>query len=128
MVISVFGAVQADVGEGIEGLATLRLDGFVCLEAKEDPGTIITRPFKLLGSRLQVNVEATDGELRVEVLDAHSNPVKGFSGSHAETYAGIDGLRFEPTWGRSDLSELVGEIIHLKFSLKNAKLYAFQIR
>ena len=110
------------------GLATLRLDGFVCLEAREKLGTVVTKPFKLRGIRLRVNVKATDGELNVEVLDADGDPIKGFSGSHAKTYTGIDELRFEPPWAGQDLSELVGEIIQLKFSLRNARLYAFQIR
>ena len=109
------------------GLATLRLDGFVCLEAKEKPGTVVTKPFKLHGNRLQVNVDAKHGELTVEVLDADGNASKGFAGNHAKMYSGIDELRFEPAWSGKDLSELVGEIIQLKFNLKNAKLYAFQI-
>ena len=109
------------------GLATLRLDGFVCLEANEKPGTVVTKPFELRGRKLQVNVEAPDGELRVEVLDAKGNPRIGFSGSHAEAYTGIDELRFEASWAGHDLSALVGEIIQLKFSLRNARLYAFQI-
>ena len=110
------------------GLATLRLDGFVCLVAKEKQGTVVTKPLELRGRKLQVNVEAPDGELSVEVLDADGDPIKGFSGSRAETYAGIDELRFEPAWGGQNLSELVGEVIQLKFSLRNAKLYAFQFR
>ena len=108
------------------GLATLRLDGFVSLQAKDDIGTVVTKPFKLDGNRLRINVEAADGELKVEVLDADGNPIKGFSDRRAETYTGVDGLRFEPLWAGKDLSELVGEIIQLKFSLRNAKLYAFQ--
>ena len=108
-------------------LPALRLDGFVCLEANEKPGTVVTKPFELHGRKLQVNVEALDGELRVEVLDAKGNPRIGFSGNHAEAYNGIDELRFEPSWAGHDLSALVGEIIQLKFSLGNARLYAFQI-
>ena len=110
------------------GLAALRLDGFVCLEAKERLGTVVTKPFELRGRKLQVNVEAPDGELSVEVLDVNGDPSERFSGSRAETYAGIDELRFEPSWEGQDLSVLVGEVIQLKFSLRNAKLYAFQIR
>ena len=109
------------------GLATLRLDGFVCLQAKEDFGTVVTKPLKLDGNKLQVNVEAVDGEFKVEVLDADGDPIKGFSGNYAETYARVDGLKFEPLWSGKNLSRLVGEIIQLKFSFKNAKLYAFQI-
>ncbi|MEC9002279.1 MAG: hypothetical protein VX644_02825, partial [Planctomycetota bacterium] len=40
------------------GLATLRLDGFVGLRAGNQPGIVITKPFKLIGDRLSVNVDA----------------------------------------------------------------------
>ena len=110
------------------GLATLRLDGFVCLQANEEPGTVVTKPFKLEGKKLQVNVDASRGDLSLEILDADGNRRQGFSGSRAPTYRGIDELRFEPTWPDRDLSELEGETIQLKFNMRNAKLYAFQIK
>ena len=110
------------------GLATLRLDGFVCLQANEELGTVVTKPFKLEGKKLQVNVDASRGDLSLEILDADGNRRQGFSGSRAPTYRGIDELRFEPTWPDRDLSELEGEIIQLKFNMRNAKLYAFQIK
>lgn len=115
-------------GEMGIGLATLRLDGFVCLAAKEKLGRVVTKPFKLEGNKLRVNVDATDGELSVEVLDSDSNPSQGFSGSHAPTYDGVDELRCEPTWEGEDLSELKGKTIQLQFNIRNAKLYAFEIR
>ena len=38
-------------------------------------------------------------------------------------------LRLEPKWkGRADLSLLEGKEVCLRFTMKNAKLYAFQIQ
>jgi hypothetical protein len=110
-------------------LAKLRLDGFFFLEARDKTGTIVTKPFKLEGDKLQVNVDAVAGDVKVELLDAAGNPIPGFSGDAAKTYRGYDNLRLEPRWkGQADLSALDGKEVRLRFHLTNAKLYAFQIR
>ena len=109
------------------GLATLRLDGFVCLEAKDNPGTVVTKPFKLAGSNLEVNVDAKQGEVVVEVLDEDENPIPGLSQSEAKRYQGVDNLRLQPQW-HTPLASLKGRVVRLRFHLKRAKLYAFQIK
>ena len=109
-------------------LAKLRLDGFFFLEAKEKPGTVVTRPFLLEGGELQVNVDALDGYMKVEVLEASGESIPGFSGDSAKVYRGFDNLRLEPIWkGNASLSSLRGKEVRLRFNLSNAKLYAFQI-
>ena len=109
------------------GLATLRLDGFVRLHAGFDRATVVTRPFVLEGDRLQVNVDASAGDVRVEVLDAGAQPIAGYSGESAKAYERVDALRLEPTWSQP-LSALRGKKIRLRFSLRFADLYAFQVR
>ena len=108
-------------------LAKLRLDGFFYLEAKEKPGTVITKPFKLEGDKLQVNVGAVAGYVKVELLDAAGKPISGFSGDAAKAYRGYNDPRLEPKW-KADLSSLKGQVVRLRFTMENAKLYAFQIR
>ena len=89
---------------------------------------MVTRPFALEGDRLQVNVDALDGYMRVEVLEASGEPIPGFSGDSAKVYRGFDNLRLEPIWkGDASLSSLRGKEVRLRFNLSNAKLYAFQI-
>ena len=110
-------------------LAKLRLDGFFFLEAKDTPGTVVTKPFKLEGDTLQVNVDAGGGRLQVEILDENGKSIPGFSGTDAPTYESTDKLRLEPQWkDDADLSSLAGKAVRLRFHLKNAKLYSFQIR
>jgi hypothetical protein len=110
-------------------LATLRLDGFVCLEAKDRLGTVLTKPFKLEGSALQVNVDAKQGEILVEILGEDGKTIPGFSARNMTNAKGVDDLRFTPHWkNKNDLSELKGRIIRLKFALRNAQLYAFQVQ
>ena len=106
------------------GVATLRLDGFVYLEAKDRAGTVVTKPFKLEGDKLQVNVQGD--EFRVEVLNKKGEPIPGFSAKEATKYKRVDDLRLKPTW-KGNLSTLKGKVIRLRFHLRNAKLYSFQI-
>ena len=110
------------------GLAKLRLDGFVCLTANDDPGFVVTRPFVLQGDALEVNVDAVRGSIAVEVLDESGRPISGFSKSEAILYRGENQLRLRPRWvDQPDLSLLRGRVARLKFYLRNAKLYAFQV-
>lgn len=114
------------------GLATLRLDGFCFFEpwVKRDPAWIITKPFKLDGTKLEVNVDAKEGNMHVEVLDADTaNPIPGYTRELASGAKGVDDLRHRPRWkDQPDLSALKGKTVRLKFHLTNAKLYAFQVR
>ena len=87
----------------------------------------MTKTFKLKGDKLQVNVNAVAGNVKVELLDPTGKPIPGFSGDAAKTYRGYDNLRLEPKWkGQVDLSAIKGKNVRLRFHLTNAKLYAFQ--
>ena len=109
-------------------LAKLRLDGFFYLQARGKPGVVVTRPFEVEGDRLQVNVDATKGQVRVELLDAQGTPLPFFSGKAARIYRGVDQLRLEPGWNdQAGLSSLKGQRIRLRFHLDNARLYSFQV-
>ena len=118
------------VRQGGIGLAHLRLDGFVALEAGKEQGYVVTKPFKLDGKQLELNVDASGrGRVRVEMLDAAGSPIAKFSGKNAADYQGVDKIRHPPAWkGRADLSDLVGQIVRLRIHLTNARLYAFQVR
>ena len=107
---------------------SIGLPGFFYLEAKEETGTIVTKPFKLEGKTLQVNVDAVAGYVKVELLDTEGNPIADFSGDQAKVYRGYDCLRLEPRWkDQPDLSSLTGKEVRLRFTLEQSKLYAFQI-
>ncbi len=98
-------------------LAVLRRDGFVSLEAGGTEGHVRTLPFELNVSRLFVNVDAPDGELQVEVLDAdrsvaRSYPING------------DLLRAEVTWFEGGIDGLRGPT-SLRFTLRNGHLYSY---
>ncbi len=110
-------------------LAKLRLDGFSCLEAKDEPGVVVSKAFKLEGRRLQVNVDARAGRIQVEMLDDNGQAIPGFSGKDATDYQAVDNLRLKPAWkDNRDLSALTGKVVQIRFHLRNARLYAFQIQ
>ena len=110
------------------GLATLKLDRFIGLQARGESGTVVTKPFVLQGNGLEMNLDARAGAVRVELLDQNANPLPGFAGANAPTYKDVDDLRFKPAWkGHKNLSALRGKVVRVRFTLHNAKLYAFQI-
>ncbi len=120
-----------------------RLDGFVSVDARHDPGIVTTRRFVLRGSQLELNANVAiahagrrhqprsslpyedpgnQSSLMVEVLGedgellARSQPLSG------------DGIALRPVWkGRTDLKELRARVVQLRFTLIYAKLFAFQL-
>ena len=110
------------------GLATLRLDGFASMQAKDNEGELTTRPLRFMGSRLEVNVSAAQGSLRVELLDVADKPIDGFTRTDCLAVS-KDDLRYAVQWrGKPDLSALQGKTVRLKFYLQQGDLYAFQFR
>ena len=72
------GCNDADAG-GSGGLLILRRDGFASLDAGAAEATLTTRKVSFRGKRLFVNVDAPEGELRVEALDAEGKVIPPFS-------------------------------------------------
>ena len=100
------------------GLVTLRRDGFVSLSAEASAGSVTTRAFVLPSARLFVNVDATDGELQVDLLSGgellgSSLPVRG---DHRRV--AVDGLA-------EALSRAEGQTVSLRFRMRNASLYSY---
>jgi hypothetical protein len=78
---------------------------------------------------LQVNVDARAGRIQIEILDADGTPIPEVSGKDATEYQAVDNLRLKPAWkDNKDLSALKGKVVRIRFRLRNARLYAFQIQ
>ena len=121
------------------GLATLRRDGFVSMDAggteprarrispAAPPGTLTTRPLRFSGRHLFVNIDAPDGELRVEMLDREARPLAPFSAGTCNPVTG-DQTRARVTWSAAaDVARLAGEVVRLRFHLTRGRLYAFWV-
>jgi len=74
-----------------------------------------------------INSACPDGWISVEVLDTRGKVHKGYERDSCNAVTG-DSLRQRVTWKeREDLGALRGERIRLKFYMKDAELYSFQI-
>ena len=118
--------LKADEWRSGIGLATLRVDGFVSVDAGPQEGVLTTRPLVLKNDALYVNADADGGRLAVEILDAESNaPIGAFTGSACELLT-ADRVRQKVSWkGTAGLKSLKRRPVRLRFHLKFAKLYAF---
>lgn len=111
------------------GLAFLRLDGFVGLKAGAEPGTIVTKPFRLEGRSVQFNVDARQGEFKVGLLNPEGQPIAGYSLADAVGYRGVDDVRLLPRWrGNASLEKLRGRDLRLEIQLQNSTIYSFQVQ
>jgi hypothetical protein len=113
-------------GGGSTGLAILRRDGFVSLDAADREETLTTRPVRFSGKHLFVNVDAPEGELSVEVLDEEDRGVPGLSRADCVPIRG-DRTRQAVVWKKSDLSAVAGKAVRFRFHLKKGSLYSFWV-
>jgi len=109
------------------GLATLRLDGFVSIDAEKE-GTMTTKPFVFVGDTLEVNANAAGGSILVEALDREGKVIERFAKKDC-TAITTDSVRHVLKWnGKADCQLIQARPIRLRFYLKKAKLYSFTPR
>jgi len=110
------------------GLAKLRRDGFVSLDAGKKAGAVVTRPLTFEGGKLCVNAEiAAGGYLKVELRDASGKAVKPYTLAGCKPVTG-DVLNAPVVWtGRRTIQNPSGKSLRLAFEMKKAKLYSFWI-
>ena len=106
---------------------SMRLDGFVSVNAPLSGGELVTRPIRFSGNQLRLNfASSAAGDVRVEIQDADGSPIDGFVLDDCEPVFG-DALDRIVTWsGGGDVSELAGRAVRLRFALRDADLYAFR--
>jgi hypothetical protein len=108
-------------------LATMRRDGWISMDAGEQGGALTTRPVRFSGKYFFVNVDAPEGELRVEALDEKGGVIAPFTAENCEPVRANKTLQ-QVTWkGAEDLSALAGKNVRFRFNLKNGKLYSFWV-
>ena len=112
------------------GLATLRRDGFVSMQAGKNEGFLTTEKLTFDGKYLFVNadVKGKKGMLAVEILDENGTPISGFTKKDCVAMKKENCTKQLITWkNHQDLTELAGKTIRLKFYLTDGDLYAFWI-
>jgi|GEM_PF-1056573 len=104
-----------------------RVDGFVSLDAKAEPGELLTKILLFEGNSLRLNYTTSgDGFLVVGMLSANGDPVVGYSLKNADTLRG-DNLAAIVSWqGRQYVGHLQKQGIRLHLKMRNAKLYSLR--
>lgn len=106
---------------------TLRLDGFVSVNAPFRGGEFVTKPFTFSGKQLTINYSTSAaGSVAVELQDADGKPIPGHDVKSCPEIYG-DAIEHVVTWkGGSDLSQFAGRAIRLRFIMKDADVYALR--
>lgn len=106
---------------------TLRVDGFVSVNANLAGGELLTKAITFTGTELSLNFSTSGaGSIRVEIQDADGRALPGFSLAESYELFG-DTLDRRVLWhsGR-DVSSLAGRPIRMRFVMKDADLYSWK--
>ena len=108
---------------------TLRLDGFVSMHAKYAGGEFTTKPLTFAGRELVMNFSTSAvGSVRVEIQDQAGVPLPGFALADCPEIYG-DAIEQAVKWqAGSDVSALAGQVVRLRFVIKDVDLYSIRFR
>lgn len=106
---------------------TLRLDGFVSVNAPMSDGEMVTQPILFTGEELRLNfATSAAGDIRVELQDEHGTTLPGFALDDCELLFG-DAIDRVVTWRHQpDLAPHAGKPVRLRFALRDADLFAYR--
>ena len=108
---------------------TLRIDGFVSVQAPLSGGEVLTRSIRFNGGELVLNFSASGaGTVQIEMQDAAGTPIEGFSLADCPPIRGDTIERIVSWKGGSDVSPLSGTTVRLRFVMRDADLYSFRFR
>ena len=106
---------------------SIRPWGFASVQAGYDGGELLTKPFMFSGRSLRLNYSTSAaGSIQVEVQGESGKSIPGFGLNDMPPLFG-DELDATATWNKgSDLSQLAGKPVQLRFVLKDADLFALR--
>lgn len=108
---------------------SLRLDGFVSVNAPYAGGEMVTVPIIFEGDHLEANFSTSGaGEIRVELQDENGKPLPGYGLEDCDLIIGdrIDGL---VRWhGQASVGAYAGKPVRLRFQMVDADLYSFRFK
>lgn len=107
----------------------LRTDGFVSVNAPWAGGEMVTKPIVFSGRMLEINYRTSAaGFVRVEIQTAEGEPIPGYALDDCPEIIG-DEIERIVTWKQGpDVSRLAGQLVRLRFVMKDADLFALQFR
>ncbi len=106
---------------------SMRLDGFASAQADYQGGELVTKPLSFSGQQLTINfATSAAGGIRVEIQEPSGKPIPGFTLSEARPQIGNEIERVVSWEAGTDVSQLAGQGVRLRFAMQDADLYAFQ--
>ena len=108
---------------------SLRLDGFVSVNAPYHGGEMITKPFRFAGDTLFINFSTSAaGYVMVEIQDADGHPYPGYSAADAREIIGNE-IAKAVRWDQgASVASLQGKTVRLRFIMKDADLYSIRFK
>jgi len=105
----------------------IRKDGFISVRGDYTGGEFITPLLTFDGEHLEMNVDTSaTGMVRVEIQDEYGMAIEGYGLSDCHLIHTANQIKRIVQWnGSSDLSQLSGQVVKLRFSIRNADLYSF---
>ena len=127
--LSLYGMENSHLPSQRIGRYSLRVDGFVSVNAGYSAGEFTTRPLTFTGSELELNYSTSAvGSVQVEIQDAEGHSIPGYGLADCPEKFG-DEIEGVMSWNAgSGLGDLAGRSVRLRFRLKDADLYAFKFR
>lgn len=106
----------------------IRKDGFISVYGDYMGGEFITPLLRFDGDLLEINVDTSaTGTIKVEIQDENGMPRKGYSLYDCDLIHTANQVARTVKWnGESDVEKLSGELIKLRFVLRNTHLYSFK--
>ncbi|MFA7184377.1 MAG: hypothetical protein WC082_05765 [Victivallales bacterium] len=109
------------------GLAVIRQDGFISIDAAAEEGILTTKLLSFAGEKFSINADARSGYIDMEILDENRTVIKGYERKRFKTIF-ADKVRHCVEWkGKNGIVELQRRPVHLRFYMKNAMLYTFTV-
>jgi hypothetical protein len=106
---------------------TLRMDGFVSVNAPMKGGELVTKPLTFAGKTLSLNfTTSAAGGMQVEIQNADGSAIAEHALNDCPPIFG-DSLDRKVTWNKgTDVSSLAGKSVRLRFVLNDADLFSFK--
>ena len=106
---------------------TIRIDGFVSVQAPLSGGELVTKPIRFEGNELVMNFSTSAaGSVRVEIQDIEGKPTPGFALDECPEVYGDSIERVVHWQSGPDLGALAGKPVRLRFVLEDADLYSIR--
>jgi hypothetical protein len=108
---------------------SIRVDGFVSVQAPLSGGEFVTKPIVFKGSQLEINYSTSAaGSVHVEIQDAKGKPLPGHALSDCHEIFG-DQIDRTVVWKDGEsVKKLAGTLVRLRFVLKDADLFSFRFQ